>query len=58
MYMFWMVFQILLRILCRPDIKLFCDLHYDPFLVMQDQNKVYGEPCRDIDKTISDVLCH
>lgn len=26
----------------RPDIKFFCDLDYDPFLIMQDQNKVYG----------------
>ncbi|KAG2368598.1 glycosyltransferase family 15 protein [Suillus spraguei] len=26
----------------EPDIKLFCDVDYDPFLLMQDQNKVYG----------------
>ncbi|KAJ2931372.1 hypothetical protein H1R20_g5751, partial [Candolleomyces eurysporus] len=26
----------------EPDIKFFCDIDYDPFLVMQDQNKVYG----------------
>jgi alpha 1,2-mannosyltransferase len=26
----------------RPDVKFFCDLEYDPFLIMQDQNKVYG----------------
>lgn len=26
----------------EPDIKIFCDVDYDPFLVMQDQNKVYG----------------
>jgi hypothetical protein len=26
----------------RPDIKFFCDLDYDPFLIMQDQGKVYG----------------
>jgi len=26
----------------EPDIKYFCDLDYDPFLVMQDENKVYG----------------
>ncbi|KAG0707728.1 glycosyltransferase family 15 protein [Suillus ampliporus] len=26
----------------EPDVKLFCDVDYDPFLVMQDQNKVYG----------------
>ncbi|KAG9318504.1 glycolipid 2-alpha-mannosyltransferase-domain-containing protein [Chiua virens] len=27
---------------CRPDIKFFCDVDYDPFLLMQDQQKVYG----------------
>lgn len=26
----------------EPSVKFFCDLAYDPFLVMQDQNKVYG----------------
>lgn len=26
----------------EPGVKFFCDLSYDPFLVMQDQNKVYG----------------
>ncbi|KAF9069600.1 glycosyltransferase family 15 protein [Rhodocollybia butyracea] len=26
----------------EPDVKFFCDLHYDPFLIMQDQNKLYG----------------
>lgn len=26
----------------EPSIKLFCDITYDPFLVMQDQQKVYG----------------
>ncbi|KAL5533329.1 hypothetical protein ACEPAF_5105 [Sanghuangporus sanghuang] len=26
----------------EPNVQFFCDLHYDPFLVMQDQNKVYG----------------
>ena len=26
----------------RPDVKFFCDLDYDPFLVMQDGNKMYG----------------
>ncbi|KAF8964698.1 glycosyltransferase family 15 protein [Flammula alnicola] len=26
----------------RPDVKFFCDLDYDPFLIMQDQNKMYG----------------
>jgi hypothetical protein len=26
----------------RPDVRFYCDLDYDPFLIMQDQNKVYG----------------
>jgi len=26
----------------EPDVSFFCDVDYDPFLVMQDQNKVYG----------------
>ncbi|WWD01339.1 hypothetical protein V866_008282 [Kwoniella sp. B9012] len=26
----------------EPSVKFFCDLNYDPFLVMQDENKVYG----------------
>ncbi|KAF8894629.1 glycosyltransferase family 15 protein [Infundibulicybe gibba] len=26
----------------RPDVKFYCDLDYDPFLIMQDQKKVYG----------------
>jgi len=26
----------------EPDVQFFCDLDYDPFLIMQDQNKVYG----------------
>jgi len=26
----------------EPDVKFFCDIDYDPFLVMQDQKKVYG----------------
>ncbi|WVO13927.1 hypothetical protein L204_101552 [Cryptococcus depauperatus] len=26
----------------EPSVKFFCDLAYDPFLFMQDQNKVYG----------------
>ncbi|EGN95957.1 glycosyltransferase family 15 protein [Serpula lacrymans var. lacrymans S7.3] len=26
----------------EPDVKFFCDLDYDPFLVMQDEKKVYG----------------
>ena len=31
------------RTFARPDIKFFCDIHYDPFLYMQDHGKVYGE---------------
>ena len=27
----------------RPDVTFFCDLDYDPFLYMQDHEKVYGE---------------
>lgn len=27
---------------CSPDVTYYCDLDYDPFLVMQDQGKVYG----------------
>ncbi|KAF8636740.1 hypothetical protein AX17_003543 [Amanita inopinata Kibby_2008] len=26
----------------EPNVKFFCDLDYDPFLYMQDNNKVYG----------------
>ncbi|KZT42076.1 glycosyltransferase family 15 protein [Sistotremastrum suecicum HHB10207 ss-3] len=26
----------------EPSVKFFCDIDYDPFLVMQDGNKVYG----------------
>jgi alpha 1,2-mannosyltransferase len=26
----------------RPDVTFFCDIDYDPFLIMQDQNKLYG----------------
>jgi len=26
----------------EPDVNYFCDLDYDPFLIMQDQDKVYG----------------
>lgn len=26
----------------RPSIKLYCDIDYDPFLLMKDQGKVYG----------------
>jgi len=26
----------------EPSVRFYCDLDYDPFLIMQDQNKVYG----------------
>ncbi len=26
----------------RPDVTFFCDIDYDPFLFMQDNNKMYG----------------
>ena len=29
-------------LLARPDVRFFCDLNFDPFLIMQDQKKVYG----------------
>ena len=28
--------------LVRPHVSFFCDVNFDPFLIMQDQNKVYG----------------
>lgn len=31
-----------LKIPLRPDITFFCDLDFDPFLFMQDNEKVYG----------------
>lgn len=27
----------------RPDVKFYCDISYDPFLLLQKENKVYGE---------------
>ena len=27
----------------RPDVKYYCDISYDPFLLLQKENKVYGE---------------
>jgi len=27
----------------RPDVKFFCNVHYDPFKFMEQNNKVYGE---------------
>jgi Glycolipid 2-alpha-mannosyltransferase len=26
----------------RPDVTFYCDLDFDPFLFMQDNDKVYG----------------
>ena len=31
-----------LTITIRPDVTFFCDLDFDPFLFMQDNEKVYG----------------
>lgn len=31
-----------LTYVCRPNVQFYCDLDYDPFLLMKDQNKVYG----------------
>src|ERR1700744_325382 len=36
------IYHIRLTTSNRPDISYFCDLDYDPFLLMQDENKVYG----------------
>jgi hypothetical protein len=33
---------VMLTFVVRPDVRFFCDLNFDPFLLMQDQNKVYG----------------
>jgi hypothetical protein len=27
---------------CRPDVHFHCDIEFDPFLFMQDNNKTYG----------------
>ena len=27
----------------RPDVHFFCNVDFDPFLYMEDNNKVYGE---------------
>jgi alpha 1,2-mannosyltransferase len=32
------------RLFFRPDVHFHCDVHYDPFLFMQDNNKIYGKP--------------
>ena len=29
-------------LIIRPDVRFFCDLDFDPFLLMQDKGKVYG----------------
>ena len=39
----------------RPSVTFFCDLDYDPFLIMQDQNKVYGKHTWNVAKCIPDV---
>jgi hypothetical protein len=26
----------------RPDVEFFCDIEFDPFLFMEDNNKTYG----------------
>jgi len=26
----------------EPNVQFFCDIHYDPFLIMEDEQKVYG----------------
>jgi len=28
---------------CRPDVRYYCDLDYDPFRFMEEHDKVYGE---------------
>lgn len=35
-------FEVTFMLVVRPDVRFFCDLNFDPFLIMQDQNKVYG----------------
>jgi hypothetical protein len=32
----------LMIVLLRPDVTFFCDLDFDPFLFMQDNEKIYG----------------
>jgi hypothetical protein len=34
----------LMSVPLRPDVTFFCDLDFDPFLFMQDNDKVYGAP--------------
>jgi len=29
--------------LLRPDVKYYCDISYDPFLLLQKEKKIYGE---------------
>jgi len=36
------LFPLTLTIAIRPDVTFFCDLNFDPFLFMQDHEKVYG----------------
>jgi alpha 1,2-mannosyltransferase len=32
----------MIGLVIRPDVRFFCDLNFDPFLLMQDEGKVYG----------------
>ena len=36
------VYETRLTIARRPDVKFFCDIDYDPFIYMQENEKVYG----------------
>jgi hypothetical protein len=36
------LFPLIIIIAFRPDVTFFCDLDFDPFLFMQDNEKVYG----------------
>jgi len=38
----YLSFEVTFTLVIRPDVRFFCDLNFDPFLIMQDQNKVYG----------------
>lgn len=39
----------------EPDVRFFCDIDYDPFLLMQDEGKVYGftMALREIQQTVA-----
>lgn len=38
-----MLYELSSDLFCRPDVRYYCDLDYDPFLFMEDRDKVYGE---------------